>query len=118
MPTYIMKLQKDHKDYYLEWSTIVDAPLSYGMSLEDFKIYYERKYGSDEMGYLQERLDRVDKYGTSSVDGFSVEELISCNRAGTNEGELTKQEIIKRFCYDMPTTHKHDFKNQPLKLKR
>jgi hypothetical protein len=47
MPTYICKFQDGEKAYYLEWSTIVDAPITTGMSLQEFKQHYCGSGGVD-----------------------------------------------------------------------
>jgi hypothetical protein len=41
MPSYIIKLE----DKYVVWSTIVDAPISRGMSKEKLSQYIEFHYG-------------------------------------------------------------------------
>jgi len=100
MPSYIIKLtdEKDNKDYYMEWSTIVDAPTTYGVDLDKFKENYKDEYGKSGMGELDQRLDRIAKHGTSARDGTTVRELISCNRAGENEECLTEEEILDKYC--------------------
>ena len=97
MPRYIIKLSDNNKDWYLEWSTIVDAPVTYGMSLVDFKAFYKEEYGNQGMEKLEERLKRVEKQGTSALY-CSVDGLISYNRAGPKESSLSKQEIIDIYC--------------------
>ncbi len=94
MPRYIVKLQ----DYYLEWSTVVDAPVTYGMTLEEFKEYYQQEYGADGMRNLLDRLLRVEAKGTSSQLDDSVESVVSCNRAGKDETSLTVEQIIDFYC--------------------
>lgn len=66
MPSFIMKLtdERENKDYYLMWSTIVDAPITWGMALEQFKNWYLRECGKIEE--LNERLKRADKKGISA----------------------------------------------------
>lgn len=100
MPRYIMKLtdQKDNKEYYLEWSSVVDAPVTYGADINTFKKYYERQYGKTSMNELKERLERVEKQGTSCAFGSTSDEMISCNRAGNNESKLSKEEILDEYC--------------------
>lgn len=100
MPRYIAKFtdKKSKKDFYLEWSTVVDAPVTYGVSLEEFKKYYESAYGRKSMDELSDRLMRVEQKGTSSQIDDSVEELISCNRAGDGETELTYDQIVETYC--------------------
>ena len=90
----------DQKDYYMEWSTIVDAPVTYGMSLEEFKEYYRVEHGESNMPGLQERLDRVAIKGSSGAYGNydDVDKLIENNRAGENETCLSKQGILEHYC--------------------
>jgi hypothetical protein len=97
MPRYIVKIVDDGVPYYLEWSTIVDAPVTYGMSLEEFKEYYKSKYGEEGFAKLDERLERVEKFGSSTVDGWTALDVISGNRAGLNERELTFDEIVRKY---------------------
>lgn len=94
MPRFIIKL--DGK--YLEWSTIVDAPVSHGMTREKFDDYYRFLYGNEGMKMLPERMSRVETTGTSSHDGESVDDMIDGNRAGENERELSKEELIREYC--------------------
>ena len=49
MPRYILKINDGSKDYYLLWSTVVDAPVTQGMSLREFKKYYQSEYGEQGM---------------------------------------------------------------------
>jgi hypothetical protein len=59
MGRYIIKPEKD-RDLYIEWSTIVDSPIWWGT----------RQEFSDE-GFEEERLDRADRLGSSSMVGSS-----------------------------------------------
>ena len=83
---------------YLEWSTIPDAPVTYGRTLEEFKQYYSDQYGPGGRAGLEERLKRVEETGTSSVRYKSVNELIEFNRAGRAETRLTVEQIIGFYC--------------------
>lgn len=103
MATYILKLSDDDKDYYLEWSTVVDAPTTYGMSRREFTAYYRRMYGESEMLDFEERMARVDRKGTSALIEESADDVIRGNRAGKDETRLTKQQIIEHFCRNRPT---------------
>ena len=91
MPRYICKLN----DMYFEWSTVVDAPVTYGFSLEEFKEYYKEEYGKLCFEHeLPERLERIEKTGTSAFNQ-SIDSIISYNRAGPNESCLSKNELIE-----------------------
>lgn len=98
MPQYIVKLRGDGTDYFMEWSTIVDAPVTHGMSWEEFEEYYRRKYREAGMAELPARMERVNKNGTSSLDQLTARQLISGNRAGSGETELTTAQIIDAYC--------------------
>jgi hypothetical protein len=84
-------------DYYLMWSTVVDAPVTYGMKLDEFKDWYLKEYGRSGMLDLEDRLDRVEEAGTSALDE-DIESLLSGNRAGDDEEELTLDELYRRYC--------------------
>lgn len=98
MPRYIIKLN----DQYLEWSTVVDAPITFGMSLAEFKEHYRSEYGEDGMRCLAERLERVERVGTSEIGAMRIEDTISCNRAGDNDKRLTKKQIVAKYCPTRP----------------
>lgn len=98
MPTYILKLSDGSNDFYLEWSTIVDAPITNGMSRQEFIEYYLDNYDKSSKGELLERLKRVDTYGTSSVRPTSAKELTRGNRAGDGETNLSLTELIDKYC--------------------
>lgn len=93
MPHYIIKLE----DKYIVWSTIVDAPISRGLSKEKLSQYIEFHYGEGGLSDLPERLKRVEEKGVSSMLHASVDELIAYNRAGANESCLTKEQIIEQY---------------------
>ncbi len=85
-------------NYYLEWSSVVDAPVTFGMSLDEFKEYYKEQYGLNGMEELSQRLERVEEFGTSSRFYKNVDEFISHNRAGKDGKCLTVEEVIKWYC--------------------
>jgi hypothetical protein len=85
------------KDKYCEWTTIWDAPATPMMSLDYFTAHYRCRYGTDGMRDFADRMERVERNGTSLHDGCSAEDLISGNRAGDGEKELTMHEIYDRY---------------------
>lgn len=103
MARFIGKLKhpKTKKVYYFEWSTIVDAPCTYMMSFEEFLEWYRAEYGDRGMRDLQERLERVERNGTSEF-GLkpSYKDFISYNRAGENESRI--KTISKMIEYYLP----------------
>lgn len=86
---------------YLEWSSIVDAPLTYGMNIATLRRYIKEEYGMDGLRSLDARLERVDLKGTSSFVYKSAEEAVSCNRAGDGETRLTMAQIVDFYCERM-----------------
>jgi hypothetical protein len=95
MGRYVVKLA----DKYLEWSTVVDAPITDGMTLEEFTSFYKEKYGSYAMEFeFPKRMERVEQFGISAYNYNNVDELIAYNRAGPEEICLTKEELIKEYC--------------------
>lgn len=91
MPRYVCKLD----GLYFEWSTIVDAPVTHGMTLDEFKAYYREEYGRSGLDALALRLERVEAVGTSSVIHRDIAEVIEHNRAGVGESCATRAEIIE-----------------------
>jgi hypothetical protein len=98
MGNYIVKI----KDHYLEWSTIMDAPVTFGMDRVELQAHIAEEYGLHGVDTLPERMARVNVKGVSSYNHDSVEELISGNRAGPNEKELTLEEIYQAYCLMNP----------------
>jgi len=101
MSRYIIKIYDDkfNRDYYMEWSTIVDAPVTYGCSLEEFTEYYRAEYGRQGILELNERMKRVEEKGISAHPPFdNLQSLFKYNRAGEDETCLDKEGILERYC--------------------
>ena len=102
MPTYIVKIGENR---YLEWSTVVDAPVSVGMSRDEMKDRLTTPLSSPlpkEVGVDLERIElrlaRADEYGTSvRFARMSAEDLVKNNRAGPEETELTFEELVDEY---------------------
>lgn len=93
MGRYIVKLA----DRYLEWSSIVDAPVSYGMTLDELRAHVKDEQGNDGLRDLPRRLERVDAKGTSAHEDDSADDTIWLNRAGPAETILHREEIIEFY---------------------
>ena len=94
MPRYIVKI----KDRYFDWSTIVDAPLTYGMTLEELEEYHREMYGIQGHRDFAQRMERVEKKGCSCVYGYvTMEHVVTQNRCGDNEESLTIDEIYELY---------------------
>jgi hypothetical protein len=94
MADLIVKLAPD---CYVEWSTVVDAPVTPTLTLSQLWEYIRAEYGNAGAERLPERLARCEQHGTSSVNGTTVDELLSCNRAGPKESHITRAEIVRRY---------------------
>ena len=87
------------KDFYLEYSTIFDAPITKGMSLADFQMYYRQRYGIQGMKVLPIELENAKLKGSSS-DTIILEDIFKNNKAGDNKNSLNKQEMLEKYCSD------------------
>lgn len=93
----IIKLSDGQREWYLEWSTTVDAPVTFGMSLEELKEYYRSEYGEAGMAELPHDLARLEETGLSGHNG-DLDGLLAGNAAGDNGEYLTNEELIKKYC--------------------
>jgi hypothetical protein len=75
---------------YLEWSTVADAPTTFGMSREDCIALLK------DAPDAARRLARADSTGTSAVD-VSLDALLEGNRAGPNETCLSRAELLEFY---------------------
>lgn len=98
MPHYIIKLETKDGPRYLEWSTVVDAPVTYGLPLDEFVKYWRKEYGSAARDRLETRLRDVEAKGTDSFGHASVDATIAHNRAGAGDTCLSKAQIIEYYC--------------------
>lgn len=67
---------------YLIWSTVVDAPITYGMTREQLEKYWRDEYGRRGMEDLAERIGRADEKGTSAWaddDAFETIRMLGAN---------------------------------------
>ena len=95
MGRYIVKLPHPERPY-IEWSSISDAPTTYGLSREEMLVYLRLRQ-DHRTEPPEDRLARADDTGTSAWNS-TLEEVLSCNRAGPNEEHLTAEEIVARYC--------------------
>lgn len=90
------------KDYYLIWSSVVDAPVSFGMNRADLEAWLKEEYGRAGFpGWLQ-LIPVADERGTSFYERDSVEDTIDGNRAGPMGACLTLDEIYTAYCLQEP----------------
>jgi hypothetical protein len=97
MPNYIIRFDTPRGARYLEYSTIVDAPVTTGMTRDEFERHYVEQYGLTSVHDMRRRLAVVDKKGTSSMLHATVVETISYNRAGKDESRLTVSQLVDYY---------------------
>lgn len=90
------------KDYYLIWSSVVDAPVSFGMNRVELEKWLKEEYGRAGLSDWLRMIPRVDEIGTSFYERDSVEDTIDGNRAGPMGACLTLDEIYTAYCLQEP----------------
>lgn len=98
MGNYIVKIGEK----YLEWSTVVDAPITYLMTREELDQHIREEYGRVGLERLPERVARADSIGTSAMPEQSAAQLVAYNRAGDNESKLTLEDIATKYAMPPP----------------
>jgi hypothetical protein len=91
MPRFAIKI----KDRFFLWSTIVDAPISYATDKDGILSVMCREFPNQENA-VREHVERADLTGCGDMY-YSLDEVISGNRAGPDETELTIDEIYKAY---------------------
>ena len=82
---------------YLLWSTISDAPVSYGMTLDELRAHVKEETGRRGLLELERRLMRVEEKGTSFYQDRCVEDTIQFNYAGEDRTCLAIDQIEQHF---------------------
>lgn len=83
---------------YLEWSTVVDAPVTCLMDEAELIAHVKEQYGQAGLDVLPDRMARVAEQGTSARDGTTKADLLAYNRAGPGESHLaTEAEIVAQY---------------------
>lgn len=115
MPHYIIELRDGDARWLLEWSTVVDAPITFGMSEPEFLAYYREQHGERALAGLPERLARVAKAGTSALT-WTLDGLLSTYwdhehpefsahafhaRHGADYMEHLRAHLVEAFCRKM-----------------
>ncbi len=89
-------------DMYFEWSTIVDAPVTFGLTLDEMRESIKDDYGQRGLEHFESRLKQIEQIGTSWLGGETLESTVSGNRAGPDETELTIDEIYTAYGLRQP----------------
>lgn len=87
-----------HDGLFLEWSSVVDAPVTFGMTEAELRKHIAEHYGTEGLRVADSRIERAKRVGTSYLDNNeSFDDLVSFNRAGPNETQLTKEQLIRIY---------------------
>ncbi len=100
MANGIIRLERGGREWFLEWSTVVDAPVTCGMSEAELRDHVKEEYGNRGLERIEARLERCRRCGHSYLDDESqtVAEFVEYNRAGPGESCLTVDELIDAYC--------------------
>jgi len=83
-------------DWYLIWSSIMDAPIACCTKDELNDVIAE--FFKSSQTTIERMLANLRLTGSSSLIGSSANAIIACNRAGPGEKALTKDEIYRAYC--------------------
>lgn len=101
MSKFIVRLVDGDEPRYVEWSTVVDAPITYLMTrdeLQEFLIEDAVERAREEaIRDWPLRMARVDATGTSAYGRGDADDEISCNRAGPDESHLPTRQAIAEY---------------------
>ena len=91
MPNYLIKhTLPDGEERYLCWSTIVDAPLTYGVTREQIRTFWLERWG-------QRGLEDLDRRLAAGGDPETLAYVQPTNRAGADETRLTIAQIVDYY---------------------
>lgn len=107
MGRFIIKPEAD-RDLYIEWSTVVDAPVKAG-TRETITAELDHEFGTHGRDHTREALDRADELGSSSMLGdgaWNDERLILMNGPGA-PGLIYRKDLVKMIeVYEKPDAEK------------
>jgi len=83
---------------YVDWSTVIDAPVSYVLTADEMIERRIRQAKKEAEESTREALERADRTGTSYL-GITGVKVIDDNRAGEDESKLTREQLIEKFTY-------------------
>jgi hypothetical protein len=99
VPSFYVRVGDTEPDgpWVVEWSTVVDAPVTYGMRRDEVEKHHREQYGVDGAVRLPRLMSELDARGISSR-GTSRETVLQVNRAGHHEACATEAEIVEWYC--------------------
>jgi hypothetical protein len=106
MSEYVLRLHKDGRDYFLRWSSVVDAPITPGLPEDAFLTYCtehrDRLAVSLDFDEAVELAKRPCGTSDTYVPPMDVVDVVEGNRAGAEEEELTLRGVIMKYAREEP----------------
>lgn len=93
----LLVLKRGREVRYVVWSTVVDAPITYGMTEDELREYIREKYGRRGVDELPARLERCAAKGTSFLGDRNHYDVVRSNRAGPGETCLSYKRIVEQY---------------------
>lgn len=91
--------EKSDKDYFLEWSSIVDSFVTRGMSEAEYHEYFISEYGRSYADQINSDIERINKTGSNSRTGMTtLQSILDFNCCGENDEKLNLEEILIQYC--------------------
>ncbi len=88
----------DGTEYWFLWSTIVDAPTTFGMTEKEYEQDYLYQFGQRSKLDLEQAMVRARQKGCGFFGTTSLDDLMNGrNHAGKGGQRLTKEEIIEWY---------------------
>lgn len=97
MANPLIRIESAGREWWLVWSTVVDAPITYGMTEAELTEWVREEWGKEGLRGLPDRIARARASGTSAHVG-DLDGYIACNRAGEGETRLTLDQIVAMYC--------------------
>lgn len=72
---------------YLVWNTVVDAPITVGMTKAELADWWREEYGRSGEQTFNFALDRAK----------TLDDVVACNRAGKDETHLTIEQMVEFY---------------------
>ena len=89
-----------HQGHWFAYSSIVDAPITYGLTADELREWWRDEYGRRDMAHLETRMERALEYGTDHIRREDLADLIRMNRAGFKGTNLTLDQMIQIYCVE------------------
>jgi len=86
-----LKSTPEIENCYLIYSTIVDAPITYGATKKQIRNWYKKEYGRQGLEGMDNRFEKAENKDW-------VMRVIALNRAGENGKHLSYKKMTEHYC--------------------